>query len=265
MGKQKHNIPPTTRRNQIAETLSLGGEASVEALAGRFGVSDMTIRRDLNALARSGRIIRTHGGAAPSQRVSFEFEFLKRRRSRESAKQAIAATAAELVKDGQTVMLDSGTTTLPVAEQLRHKKGLTVMTSSLPIASALQYCTSIDVLLLGGFLRHDSPDLTGPLTEANIEGLRSDVAFLGADGIDLKGCVYNASLSVGRMLEKMATAARQVYVVADSSKIGQPALTRFGNVSKWAGLITDSGIDRKAAAALSRAGVKLIKVPLPKE
>ncbi len=265
MNEHKQNIAPTTRRDRIAESLSLGGEDSVENMAKRFGVSDMTIRRDLNALAQAGRVIRTHGGAAPAGRVSFEFEFLRRRQTNELAKRAIAAATAGLVKDGQTVMLDSGTTTLQVAEQLRSRKDLTIITSSLPIASTLRYCDSNDVLLLGGFLRHDSPDLIGPLTEANIEGLRADVAFLGADGIDLKGCVYNASLSVGRMLEEMAAAAQQVYVVADSSKIGQTALTRFGNVSKWTGLITDSGIDRKSACILTRAGVKLIKVPLPKE
>ncbi|MCD4825428.1 MAG: DeoR/GlpR family DNA-binding transcription regulator [Phycisphaerae bacterium] len=265
MNKLKHNIAPTTRRDQIAEILSLDGETSVEELVERFGVSDMTIRRDLNALAQAGRIIRTHGGAAPTGRVSFEFEFLQRKRAHDPAKHAIAAAAAELIDDGSTIMLDSGTTTLRLAESLRRKTGLTIITTSLPIASSLQYSDSIEVLLLGGYLRSNSPDLTGPLTETNLEGLRADIAFIGADGVELNGDVFNASLAVGRMLQKMVAAARQVYVVADSSKIGKSAMTRFGNVAEWAGLITDNGINRRSADALKWLGVKLTKVPIPKE
>lgn len=265
MNKLKHNIAPTTRRDRITEMLGLDGEISVEELVEQFGVSDMTIRRDLNALAQAGRIVRTHGGAAPVGRVSFEFDFLRRKRTHDPAKRAIASAAANLVDDDSTIMLDSGTTTLRLAETLRCKTRLTIITTSLPIASSLQYNGSIDVLLLGGYLQSNSPDLTGPLTETNLEGLRADIAFVGADGIDSGGNVFNASLAVGRMLEKMVAAAEKVYVVADSSKIGKSAMVRFGNITKWAGLITDSGIDRKAAAALRRAGVKLIKVPLLKD
>jgi len=231
----------------------------VDVLCARFGVSGMTIRRDLRALAAAGRVVRTHGGATPADRVTFEFGFLERMRRNQAAKQAIAAVAAGQVRDGQSVLLDSGTTTLALAEQLRGKKGLTVVTTSLPIASALQFCQEVQVLLLGGFVRRDAPDLTGALTEANLESLRADVAFIGADGIDLRGNVYNASLNVGRMLSKMAAAADRVFVVADSTKIGKTALTRFGNLAAWAGLITDSGLSRSAATALKRARVRVLK------
>jgi DeoR/GlpR family transcriptional regulator of sugar metabolism len=152
----------------------------------------------------------------------------------------------------------NGTTTLAIARALRSKKDLTVITTSLPIASELQYQTNIRVLLLGGYLRSDTPDLEGALTESNLEQLRADIAFLGADGIDRKGHAYNASLSVGRMLTKMATSSAEVYVVADSGKLGHTALTRYGNIAQWKGLITSRSADKDLLAALRRNGVTIL-------
>ena len=218
----------------------------------------MTIRRDLAILAEGGKVIRTHGGATVGEKVLFEFNFLQRAGVNESAKQQIAKTAAALVQDGQSVIMDSGTTTLALARQLRGHRGLTVITSSLPIAATLQHTPGVKVLLLGGFMRQDSPDLIGALTEANLESLRADLAFIGADGIDLAGRVYNASVEVGRMLAKMAAAAAATYVVADSSKIGRTALVRFGQLARWRGLVTNQGLSRAQATALRKAGVNLI-------
>ncbi len=246
------------RQSRILDFLNTQGECSVDFLAGQFGVSGMTIRRDLQDLQEAGRVLRTHGGAAPADRVSFEFKFLERGELNEPAKRNIAATATKLVGDARTVMLDSGTTTLALARRLRGHSGISVITTSLPIASELQFCSEIEVILLGGILRNDAPDLAGALTEANLESLRADVAFIGADGIDEKGNVYNGSLAVGRMLGKMAAAARRVYAVADSSKVGRTALMKFGKLAEWDGLITDRGIDRSARAAITAAGGRVI-------
>lgn len=246
------------RQLQITELVHSDGEYSVDRLAERFGVSGMTIRRDLQVLAEEGKILRTHGGAMPAQHVSFEFQFLARMKENEPSKQAIAQAAAELVGEGQSVMLDSGTTTLALAQHLRQRQALTVITTSLPIAAALQDRGEIQVLLLGGYLRRGTPDLAGALTEANLEGLRADVAFVGADGIDEAGNIYNESIEVGRMLERMTAAADRVYVVADSSKIGKKALYRFGQVARWRGLLTDQGIDESMHRRLRREGVNTI-------
>ena len=247
------------RQNQVREIIARRGECSIEELVKRFGVSGMTIRRDLQALADQGKVIRTHGGAATSERISFEFEFLKHVRENRTAKEAIATAAAAKVEDGQSVMLDSGTTTLALAKQLRGKRGLTVITTSLPIAAQLQYDRDIEVLLLGGYLRASAPDLVGALTEANLETLRADVAFVGAGGIDRCGAVYNGSPEVARMLSKMAASAGRVFVVADSSKLGKTALFRFGRIKDWAGLITDAAADRLLLASLRRTGACVIK------
>ncbi len=137
----------------------------------------MTVRRDLQSLAAQGKVIRTHGGAAMADRISFEFDFLNRVRRNQPAKKAIAAAAAAQIRDGESVMLDSGTTTLELARLLRGRPRLTIITSSLPIAAQLQFDPQIEVLLLGGRLRTSSPDLAGAITEHNLETLRADVAF----------------------------------------------------------------------------------------
>lgn len=242
------------------------GECSVEMLSAACGVSGMTIRRALQALARSGRVIRTHGGAAPAARISFDFQFLRRAQNHEAAKAHIAKIGAALIHDGASVLMDSGSTTLALAGQLAHRHELTLITTSLPIASAMQFVPGVQVLLLGGYLRQGTPDLCGALTESNLETLRADLAFIGADGIDVEGNIYNHSPEVARMLARMTAAAEVTYVVADSSKVGRTALMRFGNISKWAGLITDPQLSRPLATALRQAGVNLIQSPVhPKQ
>lgn len=247
------------RHRQIEEWLNQNGECSVESLAQKFQVSEMTIRRDLMVLAKTGRIIRTHGGAMPGEKVLFEFQFLQRSLLNQDEKEEIAAVASQFVYEGQSVMMDSGTTTLALARRLCKKNNITIVTSSLPIAAVTQNCPGLRVLLLGGYLRMDSPDLFGVLTETNIQNLTADIAFIGADGIDLKGNIYNASPEVASMLTKMTMAAQQVYVIADHSKVGRTALVRFGNISKWNGLITDKGLTPSQAFAMRNSGIRLFQ------
>lgn len=254
-------MTPQTRHSRIMELLTSQGEAQVAELASSLAVSDMTIRRDLDALALAGKVIRTHGGAALNGRVVFDFQFMQRTQEHEEAKRQIAETAAGLVQDGQSVLLDSGTTTLAVAHALKTKKRLTVITTSLPIASELQSCEQIDLILLGGALRREAPDLIGPITENNLEQLKADVAFIGADAVDSHGQAYNQSMAVARMLTRMATSARQVYVVADSTKVGQTALARYGNLKNWNGLITDCALATTQLTSLKRAGCHVIQPP----
>ena len=251
----------TTRQDQICEWIAQQGECSIDALVKRFGVSGMTVRRDLHALAERGKVIRTHGGATMAERVSFEFDFLHRVREHEAAKRQIAVAAAAQIEDGQSVMLDSGTTTLELAKRLREKRRLTVITTSLPIAAQLQYDRHIEVLLLGGYVRPSAPDLAGPLTETNLESLRADVAIIGARGVDRRGAVYQDSPEIARMLTKMAASAARVFVVADSSKLGRTALWRFGRLQDWAGLVTDAAADRSMLTALRKAGARVIVAP----
>jgi DeoR family transcriptional regulator, fructose operon transcriptional repressor len=247
-----------TRQDQIGEWIARAGECSIDDLVKRFRVSGMTIRRDLQALADRGKVLRTHGGAAMAERVSFEFEFLNRVREHQAAKQQIAVAAAAEVNSGESVLLDSGTTTLELAKRLREKQRLTVVTTSLPIAAALQYDRHIDVLLLGGYIRPSAADLAGALTETNLESLRADVAFLGAAAVDRRGAVYQTSPEIARLLMKMAASAVRVFVVADGSKLGRTALCRFGRLQDWSALVTDAAADRSTLTALKKAGARVI-------
>jgi len=246
------------RRERMCELIGRRGECTVTELAREFGVSGMTVRRDLDILRKDGKITRTHGGAVRSERIAFEFSFLYRMRENQQAKEAIAGAGVQLISDYQSVLLDSGTTTLALARRMREKSGLTVITTSLPIAAELQNDAHIRVLVLGGYVRPGSPDLFGAVTEVGLEVLHADCAFLGADAIDAAGAVYNRVPEVGRLLQKMAAAADRVFVVADHAKLGKCALARFGHLQEWAGLITDDGADGSFVAALRKAGARVI-------
>ena len=251
-------VSPDSRRGQILDLLESDGEQTIESLAGHFDVSEMTIRRDLQELADDGKVIRTRGGATPAQRVSFEFRFLERTRQQAKEKAQIAQMAASLIAPGESVLLDSSTTTLAIARCLPAIGDLTVVTTSLPIASELFGRSGVNVMLLGGSLRQDSPDLCGALAERSLESIRADIAFIGVDAVDDAGRLYNHSPEVGRLLQHMAQSAERVYGVADHTKIGRHELMRFADAQDWFGLITDDGLDSAVLRRLRKAGVRVI-------
>jgi DeoR/GlpR family transcriptional regulator of sugar metabolism len=246
------------RHKKILEMIAKEQECSVKHLAKSCNISEITIRRDLQALASEGKIIRTHGGGAIAERVVFEFNFLNTSQKHLDAKRRIAVEAVQLIGDASSIILGAGTTTLEIAKLLKNKENLTVITTSLPIASELQFCEHLDILLIGGFLRHNSPDLTGALTESNLESLHADIAFLGADAIDLDGGIYDESINVARMLNKMVEASSKIYAVAAHSKFGKKALSRYSHLSSWNGVIVDDKISEIDREQLIKNNVNII-------
>ncbi len=254
-------IPATARQAKIRQLLSERESVSISQLADLLGVSEMTIRRDLEMLERRGQVRRTRGGAMAAERMVFEFDFHARRQANHRAKLAIARWAADQVKDGSTIILDTGTTTLELACLLKDRSQLTVITPSLAVASELQFADGVQTVLLGGVLRAASPDLTGALTEANLDALAADIAFQGADAIDLAGKIYNADLQIAHVDAKMRTRAARTFILCDSTKIGQTALSTSGTLRDVDALITDDAIHADAQTALEKNGASIVIVP----
>lgn len=252
--------PAGERRREIVRLMHGGEAVSTSEMAERFGVSPMTIRRDLKALEESGAAIRSYGGAVAAQRITFEFEFDERRRSHRAQKRRIGRASADRIRDGQTVFLDTGTTTLELARALANRDTqCLIATSSLLIASELWGREGIELLLLGGRVRRGSPDLVGPATELMLDRLTADLAFIGADAIDPARGSFADDAEAARVAERMAAHARRVVVVADGSKLDASAPFLAVPVAGIHELITDAA-GHRGVAALRRNGVAVTEV-----
>jgi len=242
----------TRRRAQILDALASEGEVFVLDLSERLGVTPMTIRRDLEALERQSVLSRTHGGAIFSKQSVAEFAFLERNRTSITEKQAIAREAASLVEPGMTVVMDTGTTTLEVARALRGIDRLTVLTSSLAVASELHTHPGMEIVLLGGNVGKNSPDLFGALTEDNLRRFRVQLAILGADALDPRG-LYTTGLNIARVSEAMIEVARDTVLVADSRKFQRESFVKFADWAAIRHVVTDAAVSPADRAWLDEA------------
>src|SRR5271163_3190110 len=241
------------RRREILAVLHRDGRVLVKDLARQFHISQITIRKDLEFLDEQGVIQRTHGGALldPSLR---EKEKLHRKQ-----KTQIAAAAARLVEEGQSVLLDSGTTTTAVARALKDMAQLTVITNAINIAAELAG-THIEVILTGGMLRKNSFSLVGPLAERTLRQLSADILFLGVDGFDTRAGLFTPNLLESEVNRTMVEIARRTIAVCDSSKFGRRSLCNIMPVTAVDEVITDKQIPKSDLHALKDAGVKVTLV-----
>jgi DeoR family transcriptional regulator of aga operon len=236
------------------------GRVLVNDLARHFSISQITIRKDLELLDGQGAIQRTHGGALPVQAGALldptlrEKEKLHRRQ-----KTLIAEAAARLVEEGQSVLLDSGTTTTAIARALKDHAQLTVITNAINIAAELAG-THIEVILTGGMLRKNSFSLVGPLAEQTLHQLSADILFLGVDGFDTKVGLFTPNLLESQVNRAMVEIARRTIAVCDSSKFGRRSLCNIMPVTSIHEVITDKQIPKADLQALKEAGVKVTLV-----
>jgi len=249
LGKSSRSM--NVRHEQIVDYLGGNGEVSAQDLADRFSVSLASIRRDLVLLDQAGRITRTHGGAILSKPSVVEFAFMERGNVNARQKRAIARAVAAMIEPGKSVALDSGTTTLEVAKALAGIPGLTVLTSSLAIASVLYAQDAIETVLLGGTARRGSPDLTGWLTAENLKRFHVDYAIVGADGVTPEG-VYTIALDLARVCEGVMETGSTCMLVADHSKIGRPSFCRYATVKQIDHVVTDNGVPGKERKWLNK-------------
>ena len=248
------------RRENIKKMLDSEGVVNAQELAGRFGVSTETIRRDLEILEKDGLIRRVHGGAVSLRRHINESAYQSRIMEHTPEKRAIAAKVAELIDDGDTVLISPGTTTLEVATFLTSKKNLTVITNSLPIAIQLTENPDINVCCLGGRVRGEDYAATGILSLENLELYNADKLILGVGCVSPEKGVTDYRMEEALILRRFTEAAPCIIGVADSSKFGQEAGFRICPVEKLDCLVTDEGADAKTRKIYRKLGVELITV-----
>lgn len=250
------------RRRHIVEQVEADGRATVEDLAKRFHISAVTIRGDLEALAKAGAIARSHGGALPASVARIDTPLNIKETRRLTEKRRIGAAAAKLIGDGETVILDSGSTTVEIARCIRQRKwrSLTVITNALNIALELNGLTGVRVMMLGGMLRPTSYSLAGPDAEQALSKLSADRLFLGVDGLDPQIGVTTPDPQEAALNALMVRVSRETVAVLDSSKLGQRSLSVIAPVESLHVVITDTSASHKAIDDLRERGVQVMSV-----
>lgn len=240
MKKSKATEPRSaeTRQSEILLLIKEKGTATIGEIASRFAVSEMTVRRVLYRLADAGLIIRTPGGAMVAPSGSMERTFLERSEKMASAKDAVGRAAAALVRDGETVVLDSGTTTRYIARHLA-RRNIVVITTSLAVLDELAGCAGVEVRLTGGTYRRSSNDLSGSAVEEALTGVFADRVFFGAAALSFQKGVMNYDRE---MPKAFLRAGRQKILAIDSSKVGVEAVYRMCPIEECDLVITDRGI-----------------------
>ncbi|MBB6635890.1 DeoR/GlpR family DNA-binding transcription regulator [Cohnella thailandensis] len=245
------------RRAQIVELVNERKKVLVPDLIDHFKVSPATIRGDLRDLEAAGLIKRTHGGAIPSgfSKVGFEPDTSAKNVSRLAEKRLIAQAAAEMVEDGDIVILDAGTTTLEMAKLLRDKRNVTAIVNDLNIAMCLQQFDGINVIILGGTLRKNLHCTVGPFANNLLSELNVDKAFLGSNAFSVqKGCT-TPDINQAEIKKIMVKVATQVIVLCDSSKIGKSSFLQFVPAGEIHTFVTDAGIGELDRNELNELGV----------
>ena len=248
------------RRRAIQEIISSEGRGLVKNLAARFHTSQVTIRKDLEILHNHGLVQRTHGGALPMQAGALLDPSLREKEKlHRKEKQRIGKAAAALVQEGESVLLDSGTTSTAVARALRDRGRLTVITNAVNISAELAG-TPIEVILTGGILRENSFSLVGPLAEATLHNLSADILFLAVDGLDVQFGATTPNLLEANVNRVMVEIARRTVLVCDSSKFGRRSLSLLTPLSGIHEVITDNKIPKADLRVLTEAGIKVTMV-----
>ncbi len=249
---------PQQRRQKIFELIREDGHAKVLKLSKLFKVTEVTIRQDLEKLEEEGLIVREHGGAHLKDIGLNVRNIQLLSKERMPDKEAIARKAIEFINDGDTIILDSGSTVTEIAKHLNGYKNLTVITNALNIALILGANPEINLVLTGGEFKAPTLSLTGQKAADSLEGLHVDKLFLATAGITLKAGLTYPSISDIVVKRAMIESANTVYLVADSSKIGKSSFASLGALSLIDYLITDSKINKADIELFTQNDIKLV-------
>jgi DeoR family transcriptional regulator of aga operon len=246
------------RRQQILQLLVQHGTVQVADLVERFDVSSVTIRADLSQIESQGLATRTHGGATLLRTPPLEQDIRQKDTLNLPLKEAIGAQAARLVKPGDNIIIDSGSTTMTLARHLRGHRDVTVMTNGLNIAWELANAPGVNLLLTGGQLRKESLSFQGSQAEASLMSYSFDTLFLGVDGLDLQFGLTTHNEGEASLNHRMVERARKIVVLTDASKFGLVGLHRIARLDQVHAVITDDGISNEYRDGLQRLNIETI-------
>lgn len=248
------------RRDSIIQLIQKNGKVRVDTLSEEFDVSSVTIRNDLDFLEMKGILHRTHGGALLRKNVYEDPTLEEKQKLHSEEKQLIGGKAAEMIEDGDSILLDSGTTTLEIARRLNNKQNLTVMTNAIQIAMDLMRKNEMTVMLTGGTIRSESYSLVGPDAEAVISNYFFDKLFLGVDGLDMDHGLTTPNPMEAQLNRIMVERSREVIAVTDSSKLGRHSFSFICDLDVISTIITDSKITPEFEKRLKKKDINIIKV-----
>lgn len=246
------------RRARIAAMVRQRGSVRVQELAELFQVSPVTIRTDLVQLEKDGLLLRDRGGAVAAGQGSALVAFDTRTSIRLSAKQQIGRAAAALVSPGDTILMDAGTTVVEMVPHLPQGGPLTVVTNALNVGLALQAQRDTRVILLGGSINYATFGTLGPMAEHNLEGLVVEKLFLAAETIDIAAGVTDSTMEIAQLKRAMVRAARQIILLADSSKWGRTGFIKVAPLNAIHTVVSDAALGEGDRLALERLGVRVI-------
>ncbi len=254
--KEQNNM--SSRLVVIMEQINKYGRMNVWETAERLDVSTATIRRDLNELEQRGMIKRIHGGAVLSSvSTTFEYQYHDKVALRMEEKRRIADKAVEEIQDGDAIFLDSGTTTYQIALLLGNKKNLTVLTYDMSIAAVLNNHPSAQVIVTGGVLRPYYNVLLGSITESFIRNMMVDKVFLSADAIHQTYGISNANFIESGVKSLLVKAGKKIILVADRTKFGKLAVSKFCDLEEIDLLITDREVPPDMLAVMQGKGIRI--------
>jgi DeoR/GlpR family transcriptional regulator of sugar metabolism len=255
MSQTDQGASPERRRDQILAYLSAHDRTSVGDLSQMLGVSEVTVRKDLDVLEAQGVLTRVHGGAVVSGRGRLELYFAAREQEHLEEKRRIAQAAAALIQSGQSIFLDASTTALQVARLIKDRQDLTVVTNGLYTALELNFSAGITTIVVGGTMRRRSSSLVGSLNYNSLQRLRVELGFFGARGVTARDGLMESEIDEAQMKQQLASASGHVIGIVDSSKFGEIAFSAFALPHEIDRIITDTGAPAAMVKELRERGI----------
>jgi DeoR family fructose operon transcriptional repressor len=255
------------RKNKIMEIIEREERVDVAELGKLFEVSESTIRRDLKELEDANLLKRTHGGAvsikiAAKQNVNVEPSFHEKEIQFPKEKKAIAKKAAEFIRNGDTILLDSGTTTFYIWQELKSFTNLTVVTNAIISPAYLDHHPGIELIFLGGTFRSQTQSLVGMFTEHCLNMIRVDKCFIATNGVDHRIGLTTPNMAEAEIKRKMIACAGEVFLVTDSSKFGKTSFSKFADLDQIDICITDRKIREEDRKSLGNFGITVVTADL---